>query len=362
MSTTLELHGDGLTLDDAERILHGHVEQLSLAPAARKRVQKARRCLEDLLAAGETLYGVNTGFGKLANQRIQPEEVLALQENLLRSHAVGVGPLLSVAEVRLALALRIQALAKGHSGVTPELLDALLEVFNKGVVPAIPEQGSVGASGDQAPLAHQALVVVGEGHAFVSKPGTARAAGKLLSGRAALRRVHLKPYRLQSKEGLSLINGTQVSTAILTAAAVRVRQLARVADVAGAMTIEATKSSQKPFDPRIHAIRPHPGQIACAANLRRLLADSEIMVSHEHCGKVQDAYSMRCMPQVHGSLRGALAQVGRVLEIELNAATDNPLVFPDTGEVISGGNFHGQPVALAADLLAAASSDLGSIS
>ena len=371
-TTTLELDGNNLTLDDAERILHGQVEHLTLASAARKRVQRARRCLENLLASGATIYGVNTGFGKLANQRIQAEEVLALQENLLRSHAVGVGPLLSVGEVRLALALRIQALAKGHSGVTLELLDALLAMFNRGVVPAIPEQGSVGASGDLAPLAHLALVVMGEGHALVSKPGLAaesvtrsgraRVSGKLLSGRAALRRVHLKPHKLQAKEGLSLINGTQISTAVLAEAAVRVRQLARIADVAGAMTIEATKSSQKPFDPRIHAIRPHPGQIACAANLRRLLADSEIMESHAHCSKVQDAYSMRCMPQVHGSLRGALAQVVRVLECELNAATDNPLVFPDTGEVLSGGNFHGQPIALAADLLAAATTDLGSIS
>jgi histidine ammonia-lyase len=379
-SSSLELTGDNLTLADAARILHGQVEQLTLAPTARRRVEQARRCLHDLLAQGETLYGVNTGFGKLASQRIEAHEVLALQENLLRSHAVGMGPLLSLSVSRLALALRIQALAKGHSGVTTELIDRLIEMYNRGVVPAIPEQGSVGASGDLAPLAHLALVVMGEGHAFIVRdrasrerkrpedvPPVAYAPGsptrtKPLSGRAALRRVHLKPYRPQAKEGLSLINGTQISTALLADALVRAEQLARVADVAGAMTIEATKSSRRPFDPRIQAIRPHPGQAACAANLLRLLADSEIMESHAHCAKVQDAYSMRCMPQVHGSMRDALTHITAVVEREMNSATDNPLVFPDTGEVISGGNFHAQPIALAADLLCAAVTDLGSIS
>jgi histidine ammonia-lyase len=357
------LDGDSLTLADAESILHGQVERLSLGPAARKRVERARRCLDSLMAAGVTAYGVNTGFGKLSNQRIEADDVLALQENLLRSHAVGMGPLLGIGTSRLALTLRIQALAKGYSGVSVELVDLLLEMYNRGVVPAIPEQGSVGASGDLAPLAHMALVVMGEGHAFVSRPGThgADRAPRPLSGRAALRRVRLKPHRPLAKEGLSLINGTQVSTAILADALVRARHLATVADIAGAMTVEATKSSLRPFDPRIQQLRPHPGQIASAANLRRLLEESEIMLSHAECSKVQDAYSLRCMPQVHGTLRDALAHVTRVVECEMNAATDNPLVFAETGEVISGGNFHGQPVALAADLLAAAVTDLGSI-
>ncbi len=363
-SLVLELTGANLTMADAERILHGEVEQLVLAEPARRRVELARGCLDRLLAQGETIYGVNTGFGKLANQRIEPHEVLALQENLLRSHAVGMGPLLSIPVSRLALALRIPALAKGHSGVTVELIERLIEMYNRGVVPAIPEQGSVGASGDLAPLAHLALVVMGEGEAFISRPGAEppRTPARPLSGRAALKRVHLKPYRPQAKEGLSLINGTQISTAILAENAVRSWQLARIADIAGAMTVEATKSSQKPFDARIHAIRPHPGQIACAANLRRLLADSAIMASHAECGKVQDAYSMRCMPQVHGSMRDALSYVTASVERELNSATDNPLVFPDTDEVLSGGNFHAQPMALAADLLCAAMADLSSIS
>ncbi len=392
-SASLVLTGDNLTLADAGRILHGQIAELQVAASARRRVEQARRCLHDLLARDETLYGVNTGFGKLASQRIETHEVLALQENLLRSHAVGMGPLLSLDVSRLALALRIQALIKGHSGVSVELIDQLVEMYNRGVVPAIPEQGSVGASGDLAPLAHLALVVMGEGHAFVVPPhpnpppqggrekkalppregrekkalpprggGLGWGGRKPMSGRAALRRVHLKPYRLQAKEGISLINGTQISTALLADALVRAEQLARIADIAGAMTVEATKSSQRPFDPRIQAIRPHPGQAACAANLRRLLADSDIMLSHAHCSKVQDAYSMRCMPQVHGTLRDALGYITGVVEREMNSATDNPLVFPDTSEILSGGNFHAQPIALAADLLCAAVTDLGSIS
>ena len=366
---TLELTGDGLRLDDAERILRGQVERLSLSVAARKRVERSRRCLESLMSTDARIYGVNTGFGKLSNQQSEPDEVLALQENLLRSHAVGMGPLLSIGESRLALTLRIQALAKGYSGVTVELLDTLIEMYNRGVVPAIPEQGSVGASGDLAPLAHLALAVMGEGHAFVTKPAADRnpvsarnrVSGKPFSGRAALQRVHLKPHRPQAKEGLSLINGTQVSTALLAEALVRARHLAKIADIAGAMTVEATKSSLRPFDARVQEIRPHPGQIASAANLRKLLKNSEIMISHADCDKVQDAYSLRCMPQVHGTVRDAIAHVTQVVECEMNAVTDNPLVFVETGEIISGGNFHGQPIALAADLLAAAVTDLGSI-
>jgi histidine ammonia-lyase len=360
---SLDLSGDGLTLDDAESILGGRVAHLNISPRARQRIARSRRCLDALLAAGATIYGVNTGFGKLSNQRIDDTQVLHLQENLLRSHAVGMGPLLDVAIARLALVLRIQSLARGASGVTIELVEHLVEMFNRGVVPAIPEQGSVGASGDLAPLAHLALVVIGEGQAQVCKLSREpKASGaKLLTGRAALHRVGLKPYRLQAKEGLSLINGTQISTAILADALVRARHLAGIADIAGSMTVEATKSSQRPFDPRIQELRPHPGQAACAVNLRRLLADSQIMLSHQDCPKVQDAYSMRCMPQVHGTFRDALAHVGRIVECEMNSATDNPLVFPETGEVISGGNFHGQPIALAADLLAAAVTDLGSI-
>jgi histidine ammonia-lyase len=360
----LTLDGDNFRLADAADILRGDVEELRIAPAARRRVEASRECLEELLAEGRTLYGVNTGFGKLASQRIEPHEVLALQENLLRSHAVGMGPLLALNVSRLALALRIQALVKGYSGVTPQLIDHLVAMYNRGIVPAIPELGSVGASGDLAPLAHLALVMMGEGHAFVINPGSSgdgRPRPRPLSGRAALRRVHLQPYRPQAKEGLSLINGTQISTALLADALVRARDLVRIADITGAMTIEATRSSQRPFDPRIQQLRQHPGQAACADNLRRLLADSEVMLSHADCSKVQDAYSLRCMPQVHGTARDALGHITAVIEREMNAATDNPLVFVDTREVLSGGNFHAQPIALASDLLAAALADLASI-
>jgi histidine ammonia-lyase len=357
--TALRLDGDNFTLDDAEAILTGRVDTLSLAEPARERVVRSRACVTELLAGGATIYGVNTGFGKLAGTRVAPDDALALQENLLRSHAVGRGRLLPAGVSRLALALRVQALAKGFSGVTPALLDALLDLFNAGIVPAVPCQGSVGASGDLAPLAHLALLLVGEGRAVVDAAGRAR---RTIPGRAALRRAGLTPYRLQAKEGLALVNGTQISTALLADALVRARRLARAADLVGAMTVEATKSSQRPFDARIQAARPHPGQAACAANLRRLLADSEVMRSHAGCAKVQDAYSLRCMPQVHGTFRDALAYVTAVVVREMNSATDNPLVFADGEEVISGGNFHAQPVALAADLLAAAAADMASIS
>ncbi len=360
---SLELTGDGLTLDDADRLIRGEYDALHIAPAGRKRVERARRVLVEKLGRGDTVYGVNTGFGKLANQRIDPHDVLALQENLLRSHAVGMGGLLPIGVARLALALRVQALVKGHSGVTSELIDALVALFDRGVIPAIPEQGSVGASGDLAPLAHLALVLIGEGHAFVTHArGTTEPNARPMSGRAALKRVRLSPYRLQSKEGLALINGTQISTALLADALARAWQLAKVADVAAAMTLEATKSSIRPFDPRIQAIRPHPGQAAAAANVRKLLDGSEILPSHADCSKVQDAYSIRCVPQVHGTLRDALTFITGVVEREMNSATDNPLVFPDTGEVLSGGNFHAQPIALTSDLLAAAVTDLSSIS
>jgi histidine ammonia-lyase len=359
----LTLSGDGLTLDDAERILQGRIHTLTLSKEARRGVLRARDCLETLVAEGKTIYGVNTGFGKLSNQKIEPEDILALQENLLRSHAVGMGAPLSLGEARLALTLRIQALVKGYSGVTIALVETLLEMFNRGVTPVIPEVGSVGASGDLAPLAHMALVVMGEGSACVARPGHRQPARlKAFSGRAALHKVGLLPHRPLAKEGIALINGTQISCAILAESAVRARHLAKVADIAAAMTLEATKSSIRPFDARIHAIRPHPGQATCAANIRQLLADSEVIPSHAGCSKVQDAYSIRCLPQVHGTFRDGLAYVTQVVEREMNSATDNPLVFVDTSEVLSGGNFHGQPLALAADLLAIAATDLSSIS
>jgi histidine ammonia-lyase len=362
---TLLVNGTGWTLADARRLLRGRIRNLELAPEGRQRVERSRQCLEQLLARGQTIYGVNTGFGKLSNQRIAAADILALQENLLRSHAVGLGPALSWGETRLALALRVQALAQGYSGITTALVERLIALFDRGVLPVIPEQGSVGASGDLAPLAHLALVLIGEGQAWIAPPesdGTGLAPlPPPLPGRQALAAAGLEPYRLQSKEGIALINGTQISCAILAEALTRAIDLARVADIAASLTLEATRSSLRPFDPRIQELRPHPGQRACAANLRRLLTASAILPSHAQCDKVQDAYSIRCVPQVHGTFRDALDHVIRVVEREMNSVTDNPLVFVETQEVISGGNFHGQPLALAADLLAAAATDLASI-
>lgn len=360
---TLHLGGSGLTLNDAAALLRGQVGRVDVPAAGRQRIRRARECLEQILASDRIVYGVNTGFGKLSNQRIAPDELLELQQNLIRSHAVGVGAALPIPVARLAVALRIQALSKGFSGVSWELVQFLVELFNRGVVPVIPEQGSVGASGDLAPLAHLALVVMGEGSAWLAPPGTdLPAALKPMPGKLVLKKAGLAPYRLQPKEGLSLINGTQISCALLADAAVRARNLATIADLAAAMTLEATKSSLRPFDPRLHQVRPHPGQGVSAANVRHLMEGSEILPSHANCSKVQDAYSIRCSPQVHGTFRDALSYVRDVVEREMNSATDNPLVFADTGEVLSGGNFHGQPLALAADLLAAAATNLAGIS
>ncbi len=350
----LPLNGRRLSLDQLEHAWHDPGVRLSLTAGAERRVVRARAVIERRVREGETIYGVNTGFGKLSSVRIPPEDVVRLQENLLRSHSVGVGPDLPAEEARLALLLRLHTLTLGHSGVRPALVRHLLAMYNRGVVPIVPEQGSVGASGDLAPLAHLALVAIGEGKATFR--------GRRMSGAAALRAAGLRPLRLAEKEGLSLINGTQIMTAILCSVAFRARRLVRIADVAAALSLEALKGTLTAFDPRIHAVRPHPGQMEVSRNVRRLLRGSEILQSHEDCAKVQDSYSLRCVPQVHGATRDALGYVLGVLEREVNSATDNPLVFPDEGSILSGGNFHGQPVAIAGDLLGIALANLGSIS
>jgi histidine ammonia-lyase len=300
---------------------------------------------------------VNTGFGALSETRISAADVRALQQNLVRSHSTGVGAALSVAEVRGMMLLRAQVLALGHSGVRPELVDLLLAMMNAEVTPRIPVQGSVGASGDLAPLAHLALAMIGEGEARIGD-------GAFRPSAEVLREKGIAPVVLEAKEGLALINGTQLMASLGTLALLEAERLAVASDVAGAMSLEALKGSSRPFDERLQLARPHPGQQVVAANLRRLLADSEIAESHKHCGKVQDAYSLRCMPQVHGATRDALAWVRGVLEREINSVTDNPSVFVDRGEteIISGGNFHGQPLALALDLAAMATAELANIS
>ena len=353
------LLGRPLSLDDLAAVARDH-RPVALCPEARERAAASRRAIDAIAEAGDSapaVYGVNTGFGALAETRIPERDVRALQRNLVRSHACGVGPDLGEAEVRGMMVLRAQVIALGFSGVRVEVIDALIGMINAGVYPRIPAQGSVGASGDLAPLAHLALVLIGEGEATF--------AGRRLSGGEALYEAGLTPVELQAKEGLALINGTQYMTALGALALVDAASLATVADIAGSMSLEALKGSKRPFDDRLMAVRAHPGQAACAANLRALLRESEIMESHVGCGKVQDPYSLRCMPQVHGATRDALAWAAEVVGREINSVTDNPTVFllEDGGaDLISGGNFHGQPVALAMDLAAIAVAELANIS
>ena len=349
----LLLDGETLSLEEIRDVARGGI-QVELAPEALARVERAR-ALVDRVAAGETpTYGINTGFGTLAEVRIDRKDLRTLQRNLLLSHAAGVGTPLPVPEARALLLLRCNVLAKGYSGIRPRTLQLALDMLNRGVIPVVPERGSVGASGDLAPLAHLALVLIGEGEAFV---GTER-----LPGRAALARAGLEPVVLEAKEGLALVNGTQAMCAVGALALLRGEALAETADLAGAMTLEGLLGSHRPFIVPIQAVRPHPGQVAVADHLRALLRDSEIVESHADCSKVQDPYSLRCMPQVHGAARDGLAHARRVLSIEVNAATDNPLVFPGEDLIVSGGNFHGQPVSLALDVLAIACTQLSSIS
>ncbi|MBI2237852.1 MAG: histidine ammonia-lyase, partial [Actinobacteria bacterium] len=311
--------------------------------------------VEAKVAAGETVYGVTTGLGSLANVRIAPEQAAELQHGILRSHAVAVGPPLSREEARAMLLLRAHVLALGYSGVRVEIVERMIEMLNRDLVPVVPEQGSLGASGDLAPLAHLALPLIGHGEVLVGGVRTPAA--------EALAATGLVPLSLRAKEGLALVNGTQGMLAVGVLAARRVADLAKAADVAAAMTIEAVLGTDRPFDERLQALRPHPGQAASAANLRRLLAGSAIVASHresEHL--VQDAYSLRCAPQVHGATREALAFAERILEVEAGSVSDNPVVLAETGEVLSGGNFHGQPVAIALDTLAAAAVSLASVS
>lgn len=354
------LDGDTLRLEEVQAVARGWA-RAELAPSARERVRRARALVEERLSDGEPHYGINTGFGTLAEVRIAPEDLRRLQRNLVLSHAAGVGAPLPLPEARALMLLRANVLAKGNSGIREQTLDLLVAMIGRGVIPVVPERGSVGASGDLAPLAHLALVLIGEGDAFYAPAG---AEPVRLPGREALRRARLEPVELEPKEGLALVNGTQAMAAVGTLALLRAERLAALADLAGAMTLEGLLGSHRPFIPEIQAARGQPGQIAAAARLVELLAGSEINASHQgpECHKVQDPYSLRCMPQVHGAARDGIGFCRGVLAREVNAATDNPLVFPDLGDIVSGGNFHGQPVALALDVLAIATSHLAAIS
>ncbi|MDE2481992.1 MAG: histidine ammonia-lyase [bacterium] len=345
------LDGRHLTLEAIEAVADG--APVTVTPEARERVVKARRFVDERFADGHAIYGVTTGFGRLANVQIDPRDAAQLQLNLVRSHAAGTGEPLDPRRVRAAGVLRVNSLAAGHSGVKLETLELLAELLNRGVTPVVPCQGSVGASGDLAPLAHMSLTLIGEGEAWF--------AGERMPSVRALERAGLAPVVLGPKEGLALINGTQVMTGTAALGILRAERLAAAADVIAAMSLEAYLGTDRVFDQRLNDLRPHPGQTRVATNLRALLADSQIMQSHRECGRVQDPYSFRCIPVVHGAVRDSIAHARRVAETEANSVTDNPLVFPDDGEFLSGGNFHGEPIALAMDFLKMAIAELASI-
>jgi histidine ammonia-lyase len=350
----MELKGEQISLVQLAAVAVGG-EAARISAVVRPRILASRKTIEQILERDVVVYGVNTGFGKLSDVRIPHGELRLLQLNLVRSHACGIGNPLSEAEVRAMMVLRANVLALGFSGIRCEVIELLCEMLNRRVCPVIPEKGSVGASGDLAPLAHLALGLIGEGDALFE--------GERMASAEALRRAHLKPLQLDAKEGLALLNGTQAMHAVGGLALLRAKLLARVADVAGAMSLEAVKGTPAAFDLRLQDARPHPGQKAVAEHLLSLMEGSEIRQSHlEGDPRVQDAYSLRCMPQVHGAVRGALAHCEDVLLIESASATDNPLVFAESAEVISGGNFHGAPLALGLDYAAIAIADLMSMS
>ena len=348
------LDGRGLGLGEFEQVVLGR-RPCALADDARSRVLASRRVVEAVVARGDPVYGINTGFGDLARVRIAREDLRSLQERLVLSHAAGLGEPLDAAVVRGMLLLRANTLARGHSGVRPALIDALLGLLNADALPRVPSRGSVGASGDLAPLAHLALPLIGRGELVVE--------GERMPAARGLAAIGQEPQILEAKEGLALINGTQAMTSLLALAALRGRLLSRSADLIGALSTDALRGTDTAFDARIHALRPHRGQQRSAANLWALMQGSEIRESHRFGDvRVQDPYSLRCAPQVHGAVRDLLDDVVATLEVEMNAVTDNPLVFPEEGEILSGGNFHGEAVAVASDMLAVGLTELGTIS
>lgn len=350
---TVDLDGKHLTLE-AIRAIAEEGAPVRVTEDARARVAAARRLVDEKFGIGDAIYGVTTGFGRLANIPVEPKDAAALQLNLVRSHAAGTGEPLAVDFVRAAGVLRVSSLSAGHSGIRESTLDLLVALLNRGVTPVVPRQGSVGASGDLAPLAHMTLTLIGEGEALYR--------GERMPSARALQLAGLEPIELGAKEGLALVNGTEVMTGIAALCQLRAERLLAAADVIGAMSLEAFLGTDRVFDRRINALRPHPGQARVAENLRALLHESQIMESHRECGRVQDPYSYRCIPVVHGAVRDAARHARGVIETEAISVTDNPLVFPDDGEFLTGGNFHGQPVALACDLLKMSLAELAGIS
>ncbi len=350
---SLLIDGESLSLDHVAEVAFQR-RRVALHPEAMRKMSRSRAVVETIVNENRIVYGISTGFGKLSDVHVGHEQLTRLQHNLVRSHASGVGDPFSEEEVRALILLRANVLAKGLSGARPVVAERLCDLLNHHVYPVIPCRGSVGASGDLAPLAHLALILIGEGEVF--------SATTRISGREALEAIGLQPLELQAKEGLALLNGTQATLATGIVCFRRASRLLNLADLAGAMSLEALKGTPQAFDPRIHQARPHPGQIQVAERLSRFLRDSEIRQSHLDCDRVQDAYSLRCMPQVHGPVRECMEYVRTVIGIESNSATDNPLVFAESGDVISGGNFHGQSLGLAFDFMSTALSVLANIS
>jgi histidine ammonia-lyase len=351
---TIQIGEEHFDLEVIKRILAGPV-QVVLTDDARRKIERSAATVQRLLQSGDALYGINTGFGKLAKTRIANADLEKLQINIVRSHAAGVGAPLPNNVVRLIMMLKLRSLAQGASGISIATMEALVSLINADILPIIPGQGSVGASGDLAPLAHMSLVLIGEGDAIVK--------GVKVSGVAALKSAGITPLTLGPKEGLALLNGTQVSTALALLGLVNAERNTAAAILAGALSLDAIMGSDTPFDPRIHALRPHAGQVAAAAHYRRLMAGSEIRLSHlKDDDRVQDPYSFRCQPQVMGACLDMLAQAMRMLLVEANGVSDNPLVFAEDGAVLSGGNFHAEPVAFAADMIALAIAEVGSLS
>ena len=344
---------DGMSLEDLVAIAR-EGSTVRLTKESKARIINARKMIEKWVKEERVIYGVTTGFGALSDVIISKEDTKRLQENILMSHAAGVGDLLDEETVRAVMALRIKDLARGHSGICLETVSRIIDLLNRGVCPVVPEKGSVGASGDLAPLAHLCLVLIGQGEAFYE--------GQRISGIEALKKCGLNPLQLKAGEGLALVNGTQVMTAIGGLSIYDAVKLSKMTDIAAAMSLEVLMGSKTEFDQRIHHVRPHPGQAAAADNMDRITRDSEIITSHKDCSRIQDAYSLRCSPQVHGASKDAITYARKVVETEMNSSTNNPLIFPESQEFLLGGNFHGQPVALALDFLCMAVSELANIS
>ena len=348
----IQLGIDGMSLEDLVAIAREGA-RVNLTKEAETRIVEARKLVEKWVEEGRTIYGITTGFGALSDVAISKEETRRLQENIILSHSAGVGDLLDEETVRGVIALRIKDLARGHSGIRLETVLCLGELLNRGIYPVIPEKGSVGASGDLAPLAHLSLVLLGLGEAFYQ--------GQRMPGGESLKRCGIQPLRLEAAEGVALVNGTQVMTAIGGLAVYDALRLSKMADIAAAMSLEVLMGTNVEFDPRIHQVKPHPGQMAAADNMRRITQNSEIISSHKDCSRIQDAYTLRCSPQVHGASKDAIEYARKVVETEMNASTNNPLIFPESEEFLLGGNFHGQHIALAMDFLSMAVSELANI-